>query len=95
MPNLMADMMCKEALGLAAKYLPIAVHEPHNRETDEKMNWAAMMSGHAIANQISDTYNLPHGVGEGGGMAALARYNVHGDPAATRITDRDAAHLDL
>ena len=96
MPNLMADALAKEGLALAVKYLPIAVHEPHNEEAREKMCWSAMLSGyaitlrktssgHAIANQLSDVYHLPHGVGVGCGMAALARYNVHNDPEATRI----------
>ena len=96
MPNFMADALAKEGLALAVKYLPIAVHEPHNEEAREKMCWSAMLSGyaitlrktssgHAIANQLSDVYHLPHGVGVGCGMAALARYNVHNDPEATRI----------
>ena len=96
MPNFMADALAKEGLALAVKYLPVAVHEPHNEEAREKMCWAAMLSGyaitlrktssgHAIANQISDTYHLPHGVGVGCGMAALVRYNVRGDPETTRI----------
>lgn len=96
MPNFMADVLAKEGLALAVKYLPIAVHEPHNEEARENMCWSAMLSGyaitlrktssgHAIANQLSDTYHLPHGVGVGCGMAALARYNVHGDPETTRI----------
>lgn len=96
MPNLMADVMAKEGLALAAKYLPIAVHEPHNEQAREMMCWSAMLSGyaitlrktssgHAIANQLSDAYHLPHGVGVGCGMAALVRYNVNGDPETTRI----------
>lgn len=96
MPNFMADALAKEGLALAVKYLPIAVHEPHNETAREMMCWSAMLSGyaitlrktssgHAIANQISDAYHLPHGVGVGCGMAALARYNVHGDPETTRV----------
>ena len=96
MPNFMADALSKEGLALAVKYLPVAVHEPHNLEAREKMCWAAMLSGyaitlrktssgHAIANQLSDIYKLPHGIGVGIGMAALARYNVHGDPETTRV----------
>lgn len=96
MPNFMADALAKEGLALAVQYLPIAVHEPHNEEAREKMCWSAMLSGyaitlrktssgHAIANQLSDVYHLPHGVGVGCGMAALARYNVQCDPDTTRI----------
>lgn len=96
MPNLMADMLSRDGLAAAVKYLPIAVHEPDNEKSREMMSWAAMVSGyaitlrktssgHAIANQISDNYHLPHGVGVSCGMAALARYNVTGDPETTRI----------
>ena len=96
MPNRMADILSREALALSVQYLPLAVHEPHNLLARENMCWAAMLSGyaitlrktssgHAIANQISDTFGLPHGVGVGCGMAALARYNVTGDPETTKI----------
>ena len=96
MPNMMADMLSREGLGIAVKYLPKAVHDPGDEKAREMMSWAAMVSGyaitlrktssgHAIANQISDNYHLPHGVGVGCGMAALARYNVTGDPETTRI----------
>ncbi len=96
MPNWMADTLCREALDCAVRYLPIAVHEPDNAEAREKMCWSAMLSGyaitlrktssgHAIANQISDAYNEPHGVGVGCGLAALARYNIHGDAQTSRI----------
>lgn len=96
MPNWMADVLAREALADAIKYLPIAVHEPDNLEAREHMCWAAMLSGyaitlrktssgHAIANQLSDKYHLAHGIGVGIGMAALARYNVTGDPDTTRV----------
>lgn len=96
MPNRMADILSREALALSVKYLPIAVSEPHNELARESMCWAAMLSGyaitlrktssgHAIANQLSDHFGLPHGVGVGCGMAALARYNVTGDPETTKI----------
>lgn len=96
MPNLMADMLSREGLVAAVRYLPEAVHNPDNEKAREMMSWAAMVSGyaitlrktssgHAIANQISDNYHLPHGVGVGCGMAALARYNVTGDIETTRI----------
>lgn len=96
MPNLMADVLSRAALADAVKYLPIAVHEPDNVEAREHMCWAAMLSGyaitlrktssgHAIANQLSDLYHLAHGIGVGIGMAALARYNVTGDPETTRV----------
>lgn len=96
MPNKMADILSREALALSVKYLPTAVLEPHNRLARENMCWAAMLSGyaitlrktssgHAIANQLSDAYGLAHGIGVGCGMAALVRYNVEGDPEATRL----------
>lgn len=96
MPNWMADVLAREALADAIKYLPIAVHEPDNLEARERMCWAAMLSGyaitlrktssgHAVANQLSDKYHLAHGIGVGIGMAALARYNVTGDPDTTRV----------
>lgn len=96
MPNRMADVLAREALADAIKYLPIAVHEPDNLEAREHMCWAAMLSGyaitlrktssgHAVANQLSDKYHLAHGIGVGIGMAALARYNVTGDPDTTRV----------
>lgn len=96
MQNWMADVIAREALADAIKYLPTAVHEPDNVEARERMCWAAMLSGyaitlrktssgHAIANQISDAYGLAHGIGVGIGMAALARYNVAGDQDTTRI----------
>lgn len=96
MPNRMADMLSREGLAAAIEYLPRAVHDPDDETAREMMCWSAMVSGyaitlrktssgHAIANQISDHYHLPHGVGVSCGMAALARYNVTGDPKTTRI----------
>jgi alcohol dehydrogenase class IV len=96
MPNLMAGILSREGLAISIEYLPKAVHNPDNEKAREMMSWAAMLSGyaitlrktssgHAIANQISDNYNLPHGVGVSCGMAALARYNIAGDPETTRI----------
>lgn len=94
--NKMADLLCREGGATAVKYLPVAVKEPRNLEAREKMMWAAFVSGyalsmrksscgHAIANQISDHYHLPHGVGVGCGFAAQARYNVLGAPKVSRV----------
>lgn len=94
--NSFADCLCREGTAMAYKYLPIAVKEPRNLLAREKMLEAAFYSGyvlsmrktsigHALANQISDAFHLPHGVGVGCGLAVQARYNVKGAPEITKV----------
>lgn len=94
--NAFADCLCREGAALAYKYLPIAVKEPENLLAREKMLEAAFYSGyvlsmrkssigHSLANQISDAFHQPHGVGVGCGMAVQARYNVKGAPEITKV----------
>ena len=95
-PNPLCDIFCKEGLPIALKYLPIAVREPENIEAREQMLWAATLSGyvlnmrkthigHAVANQISDAFHLPHGVGTGCGLAVQARYNALKSPEIIKV----------
>lgn len=95
-PNPLCDIFCKEGLAIALKYLPVAVREPNDLEAREKMLWAATLSGyvlnmrkthlgHAVANQISDAYHLPHGVGTGCGLAVQARYNALKSPEIIKV----------
>ena len=95
-PNPLCDIFCREGLSIAWKYLPVAVREPDNLEARQKMLWAATLSGyvlnmrkthlgHAVANQISDAYHLPHGVGTGCGLAVQARYNALKSPEIIKV----------
>lgn len=96
MTNLMSDVLGKEVVKLVFKWLPIACKEgKNNPEARLWMSFASMMSGyavwgrrttfgHALANQLSDHYHIPHGLGVAAGLAAVVRYNVTGDPASTR-----------
>lgn len=95
-PNPMCDIFCREGLELALKYIPIAVNEPTNIEARSQMLWAATLSGyvlnmrkthigHAVANQISDAYHLPHGVGTGCGLSVQVRYIVMHSPEIVRV----------
>lgn len=96
MPNWMADIMSIKSIELVMKYLPIAYDDGENLEARSAMSYAAMLGGyaitlrkttfgHAIANQLSDKYHFPHGIGVSCGIAAVARYNVTGDPASTKL----------
>lgn len=67
------DAVAVKAIELIAKYLPIAVVEPKNKEARLQMAYAQFMAGmafnnaslgyvHAMAHQLGGFYNLPHGV---------------------------------
>ncbi len=95
-PNLMVDLWCKEGMQVGIKYLPAAIKDPGDLKAREMMSWAALLSGyvlnirkthagHAIANQISDAYHLPHGVGVGCGLAAQVRYIAKCEPEIVKI----------
>lgn len=69
----LTDAVAVKAMALVAKYLPIAVVEPGNKEAREQMAYAQFMAGmafnnaslgyvHAMAHQLGGFYNLPHGV---------------------------------
>ena len=85
MPNLMADVVNIEAARLAFKYLPIAFEDGSNVEARTQMSFAALLGGmslrlrktgfgHLIANQVSDAYHYPHGMGVCIGLPAFIRY---------------------
>ena len=67
------DACAVKAVALIARYLPVAVKEPHNKEAREQMAYAQFLAGmafnnaslgyvHAMAHQLGGFYNLPHGV---------------------------------
>ncbi len=96
MPNWMADAIAKEGMRMSYQYLPKAYETPEDEEARARMSLAAMLGGqaitlrktsigHAVANQLSDNYHFPHGVGCSVGIDVQARYNVLGDPDTTRI----------
>lgn len=97
MPNWMADTLGKETVKLGLKWLPLAyAGGPENEEARNWMSYIAALGGytvwlrkstfgHAIANQLSNAFHIPHGVGCGIGLAAVMRYNITGDYAATRL----------
>ncbi|AYN20187.1 iron-containing alcohol dehydrogenase [Alcaligenes aquatilis] len=67
------DACAVKVVELVAKYLPIAVREPHNKKAREQMAYAQFLGGmafnnaslgyvHAMAHQLGGFYDLPHGV---------------------------------
>jgi len=54
------DMMALEAIGLAAKYLPVALKNGRDAEARERLAWADTLAGLCIANA---GVTLPHGIG--------------------------------
>ena len=67
------DAKAWQGIALAAKYLPIAVHDGQNMEARENMCYASFLAGaafntaglglvHAMAHPLGGFYNLPHGV---------------------------------
>lgn len=67
------DTCALKAIELIARYLPVAVREPKNKEAREKMAYAQFLAGmafnnaslgyvHAMAHQLGGFYDLPHGV---------------------------------
>jgi len=48
--NDFVDILCRDAIPRAAKYLPIAFHEGENIEARENMAWVSLMGGLALAN---------------------------------------------
>ena len=48
--NDFVDILCRDAIPRAAKYLPIAFHEGENTEARENMAWVSLMGGLALAN---------------------------------------------
>ncbi|MCX5464946.1 iron-containing alcohol dehydrogenase [Alcaligenes parafaecalis] len=67
------DACAVKVVELVAKYLPVAVREPHNKKAREQMAYAQFLAGmafnnaslgyvHAMAHQLGGFYDLPHGV---------------------------------
>lgn len=67
------DACAVKVVELIAKYLPVAVREPHNKKAREQMAYAQFLAGmafnnaslgyvHAMAHQLGGFYDLPHGV---------------------------------
>ncbi|AYR21781.1 iron-containing alcohol dehydrogenase [Alcaligenes faecalis] len=67
------DACAVKVVELVAKYLPVAVREPHNKKAREQMAYAQFLGGmafnnaslgyvHAMAHQLGGFYDLPHGV---------------------------------
>lgn len=48
--NKMVDLFCREGIPLAAKNLPIAFHDPRNRDAREAMAWVSLLGGLSLAN---------------------------------------------
>lgn len=93
-PNPMADMCAMRGVELAFKWLPIAYKDGSNEEARYWMSFAALLGGyclklrrlnfgHSIANQFSDRYHWPHGVGAGLGLAVIVRYGAKYIPEMT------------
>ncbi len=90
--NFMAEEHSARAVEIIARWLPVAVEEPENREARKWMSYAAMLAGvaidhlgvaliHAMEHPVSAHY--PH-VAHGEGLAILAPYvtefNIKGNP---------------
>ncbi len=96
MPNWMADTFCREGIKTVMQNLRAAVAEPANEEARARMSWAAVLGGyaitlrktsigHAVSNQISDTFHTHHGEGASCGMTVQAMYNITGAPEITKV----------
>ncbi|MBQ9321274.1 MAG: iron-containing alcohol dehydrogenase [Eubacterium sp.] len=77
----------KEGIRLAMKYLPIAVKDPENAESREKMSLAANLGGMAISacgcsigHSFSQTFgamhHIPHGLGCAWGLPGVMIYSA-------------------
>ena len=95
-PHLMADTLCKEAVRISYKWLPVAYADGSNQEARSNMMFAAMLGGyclrlrkasfgHSIANQVCDKYHYPHGFGVSIGIEPFVRYNVKMNKKWTRM----------
>ncbi len=71
--NCMVDMFCRDAIPLAAEYLPKVYHDPTDRESRTKMAWVSLLGGlslanaklgavHGFAGPIGGMFNVSHGV---------------------------------
>ncbi len=71
--NAMVDLFCRAGISMAARALPLAYLEPHNRTAREQMAWVSLLGGlslanaklgavHGFAGPIGGMFDLPHGV---------------------------------
>ncbi len=90
-PHLMADALSKEAVRIAYRWLPVAYEDGENVEARTQMSFAGMLGGyclrlrkasfgHSIANQVSNRYHYPHGMGVSVGLAPFVRYQAKMNP---------------
>lgn len=90
-PHPFADLICMDVIRTVFKWLPVAYEDGSNQEARKWMSYAATMAGyalslraifigHPIANQVSNRFHTPHGVGCAIGMTAFAHYNAVGNP---------------
>ena len=71
--NRMVDLFCREGIPLAARNLPVAYHQPENKEARTMMAWVSLLGGlslanaklgavHGFAGPIGGMFDIPHGV---------------------------------
>lgn len=71
--NCMVDMFCRDAIPLAAEYLPKVYHNPTDQESRTKMAWVSLLGGlslanaklgavHGFAGPIGGMFDVSHGV---------------------------------
>ena len=85
-PNAMVDMFCRDAIGRAAKSLPMVVENGNDVEARINMSWVSLMGGlslanaklgavHGFAGPIGGMFDAPHGAVCAALMPAVMRVN--------------------
>ncbi|MBQ9683604.1 MAG: iron-containing alcohol dehydrogenase [Neisseriaceae bacterium] len=92
------DTCAVKAIELIAKYLPIAVEQPKNKEAREQMAYAQFLAGmafnnaslgyvHAMAHQLGGFYDLPHGVCNALLLPHVEKFNQGDAKAKARLDE--------
>lgn len=96
MPNMHADMYCKEGIAATVKGYMRAYEHPDDLEARMYMAYAASIGGsaitlrktnlaHSISNVLVDHYHFSHGVAVSVGLVAQVLYNVENDEHSSSL----------
>ncbi|MCU1393509.1 MAG: iron-containing alcohol dehydrogenase [Ilumatobacteraceae bacterium] len=91
--NVLSGAPAIHALRLVAQHLPVAVANPADLASRQRMQEAALLAGtaidncgtgiaHSIGHALGSLYHLPHGVSVAVGLDAAIDWNVEGSPDA-------------
>jgi alcohol dehydrogenase class IV len=87
----LVDLYALEGIGLCARFLPRAVHNPNDAEAREGMARASLYGGlclgpvntaavHALAYPLGGEFHLPHGLSNAILLPAVFRFNAEASP---------------